>query len=54
LIYFLQPVLYQELFAYWSENSFRLATIQGLALSVNPVALRRINLGCRHMMPSGL
>jgi hypothetical protein len=30
------------------------ATIQELALSVNPVALRRINLGCRHMMPSSL
>jgi hypothetical protein len=30
------------------------ATIQELALSVNPVALRWINLGCRHMMPSGV
>src|SRR5579864_3225615 len=30
------------------------ATIQELALSVNPAALRRINLGCRHMKPSGV
>ena len=39
-ISFLQPALYQELFAYWVREFL-------------PVG-RRSNLGCRHMMPSGV